>query len=852
MLESRCRIFKYNINMSKVNTFDQLDEFEKLSGYAKKVLIESFSLSRIEGSRKVLPRHLFMAVLTQQRSISTRLLERLGVDIEETLRSISDSNRKVKPSFEGQTQFSENVKKILVDAFVIASDLGHVYTGTEHLLLALLRFKNLNIVVDLNVAGITYESVKEALLKFATYHQGVFGNQEGIAIDSEIDDDDKETVLQAFSENMNERSEKGAYLPVYGRNDEIERIIHILSRKTKSNPILVGEAGVGKTAVIEGLVQRLNSKDVPISFQDKKIVNLDIAGVLAGSKIRGDIEERILGVIKEASDHPDIILFIDEIHMIIGAGSAGQGSMDIANILKPHLTSGKISVIGATTLNEYQQFFESDSALSRRFQPVHIEEISQKESVDVLKNIRGKLEDFHKVLITDEAIDTAVSLSMRYIPDKFLPDKAIDILDEAAAGKKISIDGDKDEYAKIQKDLKRYQDMKALALNSGQIEKASRLRKKELELEKVVANLTSHTKFPNRVENVVDDGVIRRVVSKLTKVPVEKLGMDALKALSSLKESMQKKIIGQSDALTRIVASIKRAKIGIGDIKKPMASFLFVGPSGVGKTETAKALANEIFGKEDSVIQLDMSEYMEQHSLSKLIGAPPGYVGFQDGGQFTEKIRRNPYSVVLLDEIEKAHPDLLNILLQILDEGQVKDGKGRIVNFRNTIIIMTSNLGVEEILNDDVLGFSLDESLVNDPKEIEVTRAFERMNEKMMEVLKEELRPEFLNRIDSVILFKGLSDSDILKITELEIDKLNSRIHEKNLAVAVSQGAIKYLASESGSEEYGARNVKRKIQELVENPLANLILEQGLVDNKDMVIVRVLKNKSGIYLKLTK
>lgn len=833
--------------MKKIDTLDDIREFEKFSNHAKRAIVESFEIARDDKSSNVNPRHLFIGILLQQSSMARKVIEKMGVDVFETIRAIRSEMSLFEPSAIVKGM-SDDFKSVLTDSLLIANELGHVYAGTEHILLAILKLKNYDFVVDFEVAGITYSSLKDVLLSFGTYQQGFFGNKSTI---SNVDDieGDEESALDVFAEDMNEKEKLGKYLPVFGRDDETERLIHILSRRTKSNPILVGEAGVGKTAIVEGLVQRINQKKVPISFQNKRIVNLDIAGILAGSKIRGDVEERILDVVKEASEDNHVILFIDEIHMIVGAGSAGQGSMDIANILKPHLTNGSISVIGSTTYNEYQQYFESDNALSRRFQPVFVSEISVDESIELIKNLKSKLEDYHGVTIENNAVDAAVRLSQRYITDRYLPDKAIDVIDEAAAGLKIKMDNKSKKYFELVENLDLIRKMKNDSIEINDMDKASKLRKKEVELTKKI-ELVSSDRSKQKASFILGEDDVRKVVSRFTKIPVDKMDKDSVVGLINLEKDMRSLVIGQDDAIARIVSSIKRAKVGIGDLKRPMASFMFVGPSGVGKTQTAKVIAKQLFGREESIIQLDMSEYMEQHSVSKLIGSPPGYVGFQDGGQFTEKIRRNPYSVVLLDEIEKAHPDLLNILLQILEEGQIKDSKGRLVNFKNTIIIMTSNLGVREVVDSKVLGFNLDGDPNNDSKKKEMDREFESIREKIMSSLKSELKPEFLNRIDDIIVFKGLTDSDAIKIVKLEISKLNQRLDERNIIIAVTSGAIEYIAKEGISREYGARNIRRKIQELIENPLANKILDMGMLDNSRKISVRVFRSSGGIDIEV--
>lgn len=834
--------------MTYSTTIDDIKEFEKFSDNAKKIIVLAFEELRNEGGINMKPRHLFLAILKSPKSIASRLLEKLGVDVDKTIESLEIISK--SKGSNSQQKMSEEVKAIVVGAATLANSFGHVYVGSEHILLAILKNSEIDFVKDFEKVGLTYDTVLSSLRNFATYHHGVFEKETNY--DSRKGEKGKSNLLNAFTQNMNELAKQGKYLPIYGRNEEIERAIHILSRKTKSNPILVGEAGVGKTAIIEGLVQRIVNKTVPISFQSKKIINLDVAGIIAGSKIRGDVEERILGIIKEASIDPDIILFIDEVHMIIGAGSAGQGSMDIANILKPYLTSGDISVIGATTYDEYQKYFESDSALTRRFQSIFVDEIGVEEAIKVMQNIAPKLEDYHNVTITEDAILTAVKLSDRYVADRFLPDKAIDIIDEAAAGQKIAKEGGKNSSLEIREEYNKVKKQKNDALERGEIEKAAKLRKEEVDLNNKIEDLLKKEDKKKKAKFIVNEDKVRQVISKLAKIPVEKLDKGVIKSLTKIADVLEKKVVGQPDAIKKVASAIKRARVGIGDQNRPLASFLFLGPTGVGKTELAKSLAIELFGHEQNLIQVDMSEYMEQHSVSKLIGSPPGYVGFQEGGQLTEKIRRNPYSVVLLDEIEKAHGDLLNIFLQVLEEGSIQDSKGRKISFRNTIIIMTSNIGADEVVEDNVLGFNVDSDKDNDPDEKEMDKAFEQMRKKLIEELKNTLRPELLNRIDEVVVFRGLADSDIEEIVILEIEKLNRRLAEKNLSIKANKNIIKYIVEEGWSEEYGARNVRRKVQELIENPLAELILEENLHDVDKKIVVNANKNKNGVSLTVKK
>lgn len=840
--------------MSDTQTFDETKALDKMTDYAKKAIVNAFEIARNEGNGEVSVKHMFMGIISNKSNIASRLLSKLGVDLNGTMESLKTkepllSNQEVMAV--SNNILSEDVKQLLVDSFVLATDYGHVYVGTEHILLAILKLEHIDFVADLKNVGLSYENIDRALQSFATYNNNLISKEPTDAYGEETLRSKKggetESMIEAYSTDFHELARRKKFMPIYGRDDEIERMIHILSRKTKSNPILVGEAGVGKTAVVEGLAQRILEKKVPRLFYNKRIVSIDLAGILAGSKIRGDVEERLLGIIDEAASNPDLILFIDEIHMIIGAGSAGQGSMDVANILKPHLTNGSISVIGATTLNEYQKYFEADSAITRRFQPVMIEEISELEAIQALKFLKTKLEDFHKVIIDDDAIEDAVKLTARYINDRYLPDKAIDVLDEAAAGKKIAYDEDKTKFTKLKEKHEDLAAQKNKALDENKIKEAAELRKKEVEaLDKLSELEKEGDKKSNRYVVTGDD--IRKVVSRLTKIPTQKIDTDTLKILTTLEKKIGKNIIGQPDAVRKVSSALRRARVGIGDESRPLASFLFLGPTGIGKTELAKVIASELFGSEESLIQVDMSEFMEQHSVSKLIGSPPGYIGFQEGGQLTEKIRHNPYSVLLLDEIEKAHPDLLNVFLQVLEEGALKDGKGRKINFKNTVIIMTSNIGAEEISKHRILGFSVDNNESNDPSIQKVDKVFEQMKEKLLEKLKNTIRPELLNRIDEVIVFRGLDDKDVVEITKLQIDKLNKRLKNVNLSVAVSEGAIKYIAHEGFSKEYGARNIKRKIQELLENPIAEMLVTSGLSKSKDLEVLKVAKVKDGLKI----
>lgn len=825
---------------------DQIKNLNRISKNLSNVLIAAFELAKKRGGDELMAKDIFLAIIQQSNNIAARLLSRVGVDLGETAEWMLQEYTVEK--LDQKVEFGEEAKELLSQSYLISNELNHVYVGTEHMLLAIMSRHDLDFVQDLEKNGLGFDYLKQSLLNFGIYQPGVFSSGKD-NFEENNQADQQQSSLDYFAKDMNELASAGKYLKVWGREDEIERMIHILSRRTKNNPILVGEAGVGKTAVVQGLVQKIVAGQVPGSIKNKKVLQLDISAIVAGSKIRGDVEERLLAIINEVTQDQDLILFIDEIHMIVGAGAAGSGnSMDIANILKPHLTSGDIRVIGATTFDEYQKYIEEDEALARRFQPINVDEISNEDAIKVLKMLKPSFEEFHHVFISDDALAESVFLSDRYIPSKYLPDKAIDVIDEAAAAKKIALESKQSTKDDYQTELNKIVALKNRALDSSKLEDAINYRNQELKIQEKLRRRTPKVQLKKSVKTIVTEEDIRKVISNWSKVPVTTMTSNEMKSLQKIGTNLQHRIIGQNDAITRVSAALKRAKIGLGDDKRPLASFLFLGPTGVGKTETAKEIARSLYGSEDALIQVDMSEFMEQHSVAKLIGSPPGYIGYQEGGQLTEKVRRKPYSVVLFDEIEKAHPELLNILLQILDEGSLQDSKGRSINFKNTIIIMTSNIGATEIGNDAVLGFGIE-----DKEKKVVDEAFDKMQETLTNELKDTLPPEFLNRIDDTVIYRGLDEHDARKIAALLVLDLNQRLKRKGLQIAVTASAINYIAKEGFSKEYGARNIKRKIQELIENPLASYIIEKNIdTSNKDkkrdLVFVKVEKSKTGIDL----
>jgi len=631
------------------------------------------------------------------------------------------------------------------------------------------------------------------------------------------------SILPFFCKDMNKAAESGEYLNITGRDKEIERLIHILSRKTKNNPILVGDAGVGKTAVVEGLVQQINRGDVPSSFLDKQVLNLDVASILAGAKVRGDVEERVLGLVNDAMESGDKIIFIDEIHMIVGAGSGGgRDPMDVGNILKPYLTDPRLRMIGATTVVEYRKYFDDDPALSRRFQPIDIDEIDKQSALFILENIKQDFEEYHGVKIRKEALDEAVNLSSKFITDRYLPDKAIDLLDEAAAsvkvGREVHIEP---ELTKLGGKLIDVQRKKQEAIDKQDMKKASKYRKDETEVTDQIENLIDGSDSDTAKHKLVNADLIRRIVVDWTKIPLA-AGSQDTSQLRDLHRRIRKRIVGQDHVLERVVDALKRSHLGLTDSNRPLASFLFLGPTGVGKSELAKTIASEVFGSDNLLVQFNMSEFMEQHSVAKLIGSPPGYVGYQEGGQLTEQVRRKPYSVILFDEVEKAHPEILNLLLQILEEGELTDGKGRKAIFKNTVVVLTSNIGAEDVSQDKRLGFDVD---AKDLAEDELDQAFEEMRDEILESLQYEVRPEILNRLDEIVVFRGFNQEDCLEISRVLLDELILKLLEGGIALEVTSGVVQLINSEGYSKEYGARNIRRKIQELVENGLANYMIE---------------------------
>ncbi len=719
--------------------------------------------------------------------------------------------------------FTPRTKRVVENAFIEARKLGYNYIGTEHLLIGILREADsiaARILLELNVnIPRLYNEIVRVINEGEDYtsNEGTGNGKRGGSYN-------QTPTLNQFGEDLTKKAEEGKLDPIIGRKEEIERVVQILSRRTKNNPCLIGEPGVGKTAAVEGLAEKIVAGDVPEILKNKRVVTMDISSMVAGSKYRGDFEERIKKALDEVKKVGDVILFIDEIHTIVGAGAA-EGAIDAANILKPLLARGEIQLIGATTLNEYRKYIEKDAALERRFSPVTINEPSERDTIKILKGLRDKYEAHHGVKITDEAIEAAVKMSIRYINDRFLPDKAIDLIDEAASRAKLQSYTEPESLKKLQEEIDEVEKDKEEAVKIQKFEKAADLRDKQKELKAKYEK--EQKKWQNKndksVTNITEEN-IAEVIASWTGIPAKKITEDENIKLKNLEKTLHERVIGQDEAVEAVAKAIRRGRVGLKDPKRPIGSFLFLGPTGVGKTELSKALAQSLFGDENAMIRVDMSEYMEPHSVSKLIGSPPGYVGFDEGGQLTEKIRRKPYSVILFDEIEKAHPDVMNMLLQILEDGRLTDNQGRTVNFKNTVIIMTSNIGARLITDKKTLGFSK----TGDNRKEEVKEDYENIKKEVMEALKKELRPEFINRIDEIIVFHKLTDNEIGKIIDIMLKEVTKRLEAQKIKIELEPEVKKLIASKGIDKNFGARPLRRTIQSVLEDRLAEEILDGNL------------------------
>ncbi len=782
--------------------------------------------------------HILYGLAKEGNGIASKVLENQNVTADDILNKIEELIGSDEP-IENIVDFTPRTKRVVESAFIEARKLGYNFIGTEHLLIGILREGDCvaaKILLDLNVnIPKLYNEIVKVINEGEDYNSS--DNSSNNSNGGKRRGSYNQTpTLNQFGQDLTKKAEEGKLDPVIGRKQEIERVIEILSRRTKNNPCLIGEPGVGKTAAVEGLAQKIASGDVPEILKDKRVVTLDISGMVAGAKYRGDFEERIKKALNEVKKAGDVILFIDEIHTIVGAGAA-EGAIDAANILKPLLARGEIQLVGATTLNEYRKFIEKDAALERRFSPVTVNEPSEKETIQILKGIRDKYEAHHNVKITDEAIEAAVKLSIRYVNDRFLPDKAIDLIDEASSKARLRTYTEPDSLKELQEKIEKTKNEKEEAVLNQKFEKAAELRDTEKALRDKFEKEQNKWKNKNTKSIVtITEENIAEVIANWTGIPAKKITEDENEKLKNLEKELHKRVIGQNEAVEAVSKAIRRGRVGLKDPKRPIGSFLFLGPTGVGKTELSKALAEVLFGDENAMIRLDMSEFMEPHSVSKLIGAPPGYVGFDDGGQLTEKIRRKPYSVVLFDEIEKAHPDVMNMLLQILEDGRLTDSQGRTVNFKNTVIIMTSNLGARLITDRKQLGFANKEGEADSKKE------YEEIKKEVMAELKKELRPEFINRIDEIIVFHKLNDNDINQIIDIMLKEVVNRLKEQKYDVKFEPDVKEMIAKEGIDKNFGARPLRRTIQNLVEDKLAEEILDGKLVKGK---VNKITKRQLG-------
>lgn len=786
------------------------DDAQRVLSFAQEAALEL-------GHDYVGTEHVLIGLIKVKNSVAAKALNELGLSAETIIEDVEEhigrGNKKASSVY-----MTPRVKHVLELAVEVANHMNHNYVGTEHILLGLLSDGGGVAVGLLRNHNIRANDIVDTI-------RTILGSSDSASHSGEDRKDNSSLgELADFSTDLNESAKQGKIDPVIGRDKEIARVIQILSRRTKNNPVLIGEPGVGKTAIAEGLAQRIVNGNVPEILRNKRIISLSISSMLAGAKYRGEFEERLKKAIDEVQKHDDMIIFIDEIHTLVGAG-ATEGAMDAANILKPALARGEFQVIGATTLDEYKKHIEKDAALERRFQPVLVGEPSEEDALEILKGLRDRYEAFHKAKITDEALEAAVSLSSRYITDRFLPDKAIDVVDEAASKVRMKVFSAAPDVKALETQLADVKKEKEAAVTAQEFEKAAEMRDEEKRIEKEINDKKKAAKENSDAKLVVTDEDIASVVAQWTGIPVSKIAQEESESLLHLEEELHKRVIGQDEAVVAVSKAVRRARAGLKDPKRPIGSFLFLGPTGVGKTELARALAVALFGDETAMIRLDMSEYMEKHTVSRLVGAPPGYVGYEEGGQLTDAVRRKPYSVILLDEVEKAHADFFNILLQVLDDGRLTDSQGRTVDFRNTVIIMTSNLGAKALRKDSPeLGFLAAKKADSNTEDVSVVN-FKEAKKSVMDSVKRHFRPEFLNRIDEMIVFHALTSNDLKQIVTILMDTVVKRLGDMGLSLEISPAAMDLLVKEGSDFSMGARPLKRAIQRLIEDPISDLILQ---------------------------
>ena len=786
------------------------DDAQRVLSFAQEAALEL-------GHDYVGTEHVLIGLIKVKNGVAAKALNELGLSAETIIEDVEEhigrGNKKASSVY-----MTPRVKHVLELAVEVANHMNHNYVGTEHILLGLLSDGGGVAVGLLRNHNIRANDIVDTI-------RTILGSSDSASHSGE-DRKDKSSLgeLADFGTDLNESAKQGKIDPVIGRDKEIARVIQILSRRTKNNPVLIGEPGVGKTAIAEGLAQRIVNGNVPEILRNKRIISLSISSMLAGAKYRGEFEERLKKAIDEVQKHDDMIIFIDEIHTLVGAG-ATEGAMDAANILKPALARGEFEVVGATTLDEYKKHIEKDAALERRFQPVLVGEPSEEDALEILKGLRDRYEAFHKAKITDEALEAAVSLSSRYITDRFLPDKAIDVVDEAASKVRMKVFSAAPDVKALETQLADVKKEKEAAVTAQEFEKAAEMRDEEKRIEKEINDKKKAAKENSDAKLVVTDEDIASVVAQWTGIPVSKIAQEESESLLHLEEELHKRVIGQDEAVVAVSKAVRRARAGLKDPKRPIGSFLFLGPTGVGKTELARALAVALFGDETAMIRLDMSEYMEKHTVSRLVGAPPGYVGYEEGGQLTDAVRRKPYSVILLDEVEKAHADFFNILLQVLDDGRLTDSQGRTVDFRNTVIIMTSNLGAKALRKDSPeLGFLAAKKADSNTEDVSVVN-FKEAKKSVMDSVKRHFRPEFLNRIDEMIVFHALTSNDLKQIVTILMDTVVKRLGDMGLSLEISPAAMDLLVKEGSDFSMGARPLKRAIQRIIEDPISDLILQ---------------------------
>ena len=804
--------------------------YYKFTSRAQKALEIAENAAIELGHNYIGTEHILYGLAKEGSGVASKVLEEQNILAEDILNKIEELIGREENSVESTIGFTPRTKRVIENSFMEARKFGSDYIGTEHLLIGIMREGDsvaVRILLDLNL---NVEKLYNQIIKVLNEYDSDGAESNKVSQGKNKTSFNSTPTLNQFGSDLTKIAEEGKLDPVIGRKVETERVIQILSRRTKNNPCLIGEPGVGKTAVVEGLAEKIVEGNVPEILKNKRVVSIDISSMVAGAKYRGDFEERIKKSLNEAKKAGDVILFIDEIHTIVGAGSA-EGAIDAANILKPLLARGEIQVIGATTLNEYRKYIEKDSALERRFQPIMVNEPSKEDTIEILKGIRDKYEAHHNVKISDEAIDVAVDLSVRYINDRFLPDKAIDVIDEASSKARLESYIEPEKLKKLEESLNDLVKEKEEAISVQDFEKAAVLRDKEREERSKIEKEREKwkEKSTKKIINITEED-ITKVIANWTGIPVSKISQTENERLRKLEETLHKRVIGQEEAVAAVSKAIRRGRVGLKDPKRPIGSFLFLGPTGVGKTELSKALAEALFGNEDAMIRVDMSEFMEGHSVSKLIGSPPGYVGYDEGGGLTEKIRRKPYSVILFDEIEKAHPDVMNILLQILEDGRLTDATGRTVDFKNSVIIMTSNVGARLISENKTLGFGSS----SDEK---VEQKHEETKKQVMAELKKTFRPEFINRIDDIIVFHKLTTNEIDKIIDLMLAETKKRLEVQGIKIDLDSTVKELIAKKGTDENYGARPLRRAIQSNLEDKLAEAILDGKIKPNSKAKVV---------------